>query len=511
MRNFTIEKVEQLYNKVKTLANESMRKGKWNDALNRIDLAARIAYTYNHNYMDVECEELLNTLSKNIISEPIDFIPIENRFVFYDSTGSSNRGLVHQYIRALISWDVDFLYMLGSYNPVEAKILLNEIESFPKAEIFILDSSISKERQIKSVYQKLENYKPQKALLYLTPWDVVALTSFNASTQITKYQINLTDHAFWLGAKCIDYSLEFREFGCTISEQKRGIHKDKLLLQPFYPIIIPSKFMGLPKEVTSEKVIIFSGGAYYKIYGDNDRFFYILKQILDENPTAIILFAGWGDDKPIKRFILKNKVENRLLLLGFRRDINELVEACDIYLGTYPMSGGLMSQYAAVNGKPIISYTSPSRPGEYIESIVCHNIKTKITLTYSNLDDFFVNVKKMIDDKDHRKHYSDILKEAVILPNEFNASLYQLVTTNINNRIINKQVIDYEILKKHGLVTENIYKSNLGIYFWKNLNILSLWFFPIFMIKHFPTFLPILKRKMIIFKNKISLNPIFSK
>ena len=36
--------------------------------------------------------------------------------------------------------------------------------------------------------------------------------------------------------------------------------------------------------------------------------------------------------------------------------IDAVFENCDIYLGTYPICGGLMSQYAAMHAKPILAY-----------------------------------------------------------------------------------------------------------------------------------------------------------
>ena len=53
---------------------------------------------------------------------------------------------------------------------------------------------------------------------------------------------------FWLGAKAIDYVLEFRQFGVSVSQQRRGIISQQQLLVPFYPIIDNNPFQGFPKE-----------------------------------------------------------------------------------------------------------------------------------------------------------------------------------------------------------------------------------------------------------------------
>lgn len=44
-----------------------------------------------------------------------------------------------------------------------------------------------------------------------------------------------------------------------------------------------------------------------------------------------------------------------VFLIGDRHDINEVFKHSDIFLNTYPIGGGLMTQYAAANSKPILS------------------------------------------------------------------------------------------------------------------------------------------------------------
>lgn len=64
-----------------------------------------------------------------------------------------------------------------------------------------------------------------------------------------RYQINLTDHAFWLGAHAFDYVLEFRDFGANVSRQYHHIAPHKILKQPYYPYIDRTlSFQGFPFE-----------------------------------------------------------------------------------------------------------------------------------------------------------------------------------------------------------------------------------------------------------------------
>jgi len=66
--------------------------------------------------------------------------------------------------------------------------------------------------------------------LCTTPWDISAILAFmQMSGKMKRYQINLTDHAFWLGRQAFDFCLEFRDFGANVSRIHRNIPMRKIL------------------------------------------------------------------------------------------------------------------------------------------------------------------------------------------------------------------------------------------------------------------------------------------
>jgi hypothetical protein len=154
-----------------------------------------------------------------------------------------------------------------------SKQIISEIKAYSKAELFIVDKSLTKTEKIKSISSKIIDFKPEKAFLHLYPSSVVAVTVWNSLKEVIRYQINLSDHAFWLGTKCINYSLEFRNYGCTVSYEKRNLSEDKLLIQPYYPIMQCESFIGFPQHIADDAIKIFTGGSYYKMYGKSDFFF----------------------------------------------------------------------------------------------------------------------------------------------------------------------------------------------------------------------------------------------
>lgn len=172
--------------------------------------------------------------------------------------------------------------------------------------------------------------------------------------------------------------------------------------------------------------------------------------------------------------------------MGFRGDINELFAHTDIYLGTFPLCGGLMSQYAAINSKPILAYTTPGSACNYVEGIVYHGNKQSALLTHTALDSFFAEAKKLIDNKEYREAVGRSIFDGVITPEQFNKELYHLVTTHSNIRTIGTETIDYNNHSQIYLEIENKYFHTLEKLLFYKIKIYSIRLFPCLAIKYIP-------------------------
>lgn len=420
--------ITRSYNYSKKEAGVAFRKGNPEDSLEYIELSARIAYQFNWIYADEELEKLLENISNVLIDPVANYKPIQSRFVFYDTFSTDNRALTQQYIRALMSMGRHFLYITESTKSNRhGQHIFSELAAYDKVEIFEVSQSISRTEQISIVYQKIVSYLPDKLFIHTHPWSVVAFTAFYAlPKEIIRYKINLTDHAFWLGNNALDYSIEFRARGCTLSKEMRHIPADRILLLPYYPVINEISFKGFP-EISKGKVIIFSGSSFYKVYGKNGEFFKLVKQLLNENPESVLLFAGAGEDTPIIKFIKENNFEQRFILIGNRIDINEVFKHCDIFLGTFPFGGGLMTQYAALHTKPILAYTTPELDGK-VESFVCHHNNVLLTFTDKNL--FFEEARRLIGDAEYRRKKGSEVKDCMITQKQFDELFVQTISDN---------------------------------------------------------------------------------
>lgn len=413
----TEDNTRKLFNKLKFYAVKSYNRNKIDRSLSFIKAASHTAYTFYLEFKDDEIESLLSKISYSIKkSEPLKEFS-SNKCVFYDSFSLDNKGLTQQYIRAIAKAGWDLLYITDSNkNNPRAKDIIDEIKQYNKSTVIEVPSNSDGIKRAQFIYDAIIEFNPNKLFMHISPSAVYAITVFYALPKsIEKFQINLTDHAFWAGSGCLDYSLEFRAYGASLSINKRGIPKDNVFIIPYYPIIKENDFIGLPTQC-DDKIIVLSGGAYYKIIDDEGVFFKLIKLILDVSENVVVLFAGAGDDSIFFKFIKENNYEDRLLLLGHRNDISEVFKRSDIYLNTYPFIGGLMCQYAAHNSKPILSFSSENL--SKAEEIVCQKNYEEISIF--TFDDFEDKAKKLITNDKYRKLKGDKLKKCVVDESDFN-------------------------------------------------------------------------------------------
>ena len=304
-------------------------------------------------------------------------------------------------------------------------------------------------------------------------------------SSIQRYIINLADQTFWLGKKAIDYSIEFRQFGVSISQQRRGIKPEQQLLVPFYPIDDGNPFEGFPKECTTDKVIVFSGGDLYKVLDEKRMYWRLVKRLLDDYPNIVFLFAtkiGRGVNREIAGFIKDNGFQGRFVYINYRKDINEVFKHCDIYMGTCPASGSLMSQLAAVNAKPILQYYYPGTPDDETEQAICYN--DKFSISFQDEELFMEEAHRLITDVDYRKKQGERLKKAMITPEQFNKLVADSLQTNVTQVPLEAFEVNYPLLDDRWLALEKTNSVDTMSYLYGILGKKCSWrFIPLVVIK----------------------------
>lgn len=416
--------VSGLYIKFKDKARKALERGQYDSCLKFLKAAGHTAYTFYLGFTDKEIESLLQGISENISKK--NYNGGAARCLFYDTFSQDAQGLTMQYVDAIIAAGLEMLYIteFGLEDP-RSGLLKKTLADYSKAKVITIPKNKTGMEKAQLIYDAIMDYAPDKLFMHIHPRAVEAVTAFYAlPKEITRYQINLTDHAYWVGQGCMDYIFEFRDYGASLSVGRRSFTESQVLLLPYYPMMKKTEFYGFPKE-SEGKVIIFSGASYYKIIDENDTFFKLNKAILDANLNAVTLFAGGGDTALLNRLIEKYGLQGRFIPIGQRNDIFECYKHSDIYLSSYPLGGGLMAQYAAHSSLPILALANPASSGK-IEEMVCQ--MRVVDITFNRMEDLVVEATKLINDEGYRKSRGLEMRACVIDEQEFNSSFLESIT-----------------------------------------------------------------------------------
>ena len=470
MLNLSISEIKQGYKGVKRLAQKAFSEGDYETSLKYIGKCATIAQQFNWVYADDELEGLLERIGNKLVKEPSkDYHATSNRVVFYDAFCKSFV-LALQYIEALVAARKEVLYITTADDLVKNRTgfadILDKLKVYPSVEVVIVPPGKNTER-IAYFYDAVVDFRPEQILLHMVADAVVLPALYVLPSAIKRYIINLADQTFWLGKKAIDYCIEFRQFGVSVSQQRRGIMPRQQLLIPFYPINDGNPFEGFPKECTPDKVIVFSGGDLYKVLDEKHTYWRLVKRLLDGYPDVVFLFATKirnGINYEIDRFVKDNGFEGRFIYINYRKDINEVFKHCDIYMGTCPASGSLMSQLAAVNAKPILQYYYPGTPDDETEQAICYN--EKFSISFHDEELFMEEAHRLITDGAYRKRQGERLRNAMITPEQFNKLVANTLSTNNSQVPLEPFDVNYSLLDDRWYALEKLGCVDMMSYVW---------------------------------------------
>ena len=450
---------------------QKISKGKGNN-LNWIALLSECNYYNGNVFFDEDIEKSIKLLSSRIIDKrQIMCRPEEKRVVLCDSFSVDNRGLTQQYLSALIDNNYSFLYITRNALIHETEIY-HQIDQYPNGKVLLINKKQCA-KSVNDIYKAIIDYVPSKVICHLQPWSIDYLIAICALPSfINKYNINLTDHRYWAGTQIFNYIFEFRSHGASLSVIQRHINDEKLLLMPYYPFVGNKEFQGWPKGVDVSKVIVFWGGAFAKV---NQFFLELIRDILINNANSVCCCAGTGFPNEVDRlksFIEESKLSKRWFLLGERDDIYEVVKHIDVFINTYPVGGGLMSQYAANYCKPIISFGDIREKENFIEK----QLRLSVQLTYTNRDDFLEHVGLLITDDKARDYEGKLVNEGIMNRVKFSSLFEKTIRSNSTQLPIH---IDTNVKESNYLGTSGLKRGkNNGVMILKRFGIKSIIYFP---------------------------------
>lgn len=418
----TNDKVIELIEKVKirldSIVVKELKKNNNVCALEALAAKARVLYLYNQQYKDDFIESKLIEISLLTHDTTNRHLGDKKRVLFYDGFGLDLRGLAYIYINALSKLGYRIVYVSMAK---DKKLQPNIMELLDNADIYIIGKVNNKEKRLNLLRKIFLKQKFSYAFYYAYPDDVcAAIAFFEIAGTCKRFQINLTDHAFWVGINAFDYSIEFRNYGASISHYYRNISTDKLLELPYYPVTKNIRFAGFP-FLKNNKKIIFSGGSLYKTIDKSKTFYALVEEIIKKNDDVIFWYAGQGDDRFIKE--LSKKYPEQVYYTKERKDLMEVLKHSYLYLNTYPISGALMLQYAA------LAECIPITLRRAWDDDALGILKNEEALKeiYSDFDEVVSEINRLLKDAHYYKSKKILLKKSVISEKEFICKLHNIL------------------------------------------------------------------------------------
>jgi len=416
-----VEKVNKRVSRLIAIAQKQIAAEKLDRALNTVATCALTLYTSNGRYMEPQLEECLDALARHF-PQPQDIsAPREDGVLFYDGFGLAGRGLTMIYLQALCTRrKVTLVTRLEwTESMTEAIALVKKYGG----QIYFLKGS-RKDRNIRLLQQYIGLSGARHLFMYANSDDVVVTTAFlRAGDGRIRYQINLTDHAFWIGSRCADKYIEFRDYGAAISRVYRQIPADKLVKLPFYPNIQrKGEFQGYPGDFDEEtQQLVFSGGALYKTVSQDNFYYRMVDRLLQNHPQVIFWYAGTGDGSKLEQ--LAKKHPGRVWHTRERQDLFAVMQRCVFYLSTYPICGGLMFQYAATAGKVPVTLKFDGISDDFLTDQEALGIEFD-TPTQANGE-----MTRLLTDPEYRQQKETAMAKAVPTARSFEIRLEQLLET----------------------------------------------------------------------------------
>lgn len=433
------KKVEKTEKKLKRILAYSLKNNHCETALEAIAADAELKYQWNQNYVDEELENAVEELKEKLSLPKYECKEAsENTILFYDGFGEDTRGLMLIYVQNLLAIGYHVVYVTVE----SAAGNQPGLDKISRGQNFVtqyIPYDKKYENTIRYIIDVFMRYKPLKAFLYTLPYDVAGIVVFNQFRGIVqRFQINLTDHAFWLGVNTFDYCIEFRDYGANISIQYRGIDETKIMMLPYYPYVdydVP--FEGFPFEADGHK-IVFSGGGLYKTIDKQNTFYRVVEKMLEHDLSVIFLYAGQGDDTELKKLV--EKYPDRVYHIQERKDLFQIMKRIYFYFNTYPLAGGLMTQYAVLAGK--IPVTLIRKHDNSIDGVLLNQDRIKVQ--FDSPEKCLEEIYRLLDDKDYLLNRELMLKNCVLREYEFRENLKGIVDENVSKMNYSERMIQID-------------------------------------------------------------------
>lgn len=302
------------------------------------------------------------------------------------------------------------------------------------------------ELHVKELYNKIISFNPKIIFCYIHPQDVVlvaTLALIKKNTNIKIIDINMQDHFYSLGFKFADLIIDARPAGQRITKEIRGYNntclmplQQKKISETKY--FLDSEIISLKNSLGINKNQFFTltGGAGYKFFGDNnsDYFCFVKNLLIKEKNLVHVVMSDFDENffKIVDNIFSDNKeLLERLKIIKSVPDFDIYMQACDLFIDTFPQGGALIHIDIMRNKKPSIVKINKENPVRSFEFYFPKDYQYMFD-DISKMEDATLS---LLNDKNKREELSQYLFNHYVKTYEFNIvkNKYEQIIKNYNN------------------------------------------------------------------------------
>lgn len=336
-----------------------------------IDIALHTGTGY---YSSSVIENVFLKLAQNNIADNITADFEKNSFVHVFTETAAHGGhtrVVERWIEASDDSQKHSLIITGRQTINDIPNRLKSAVENKNGEIIFFDewkSELEKAIELRKIASKYEF-----VILHIHMHDVLPIIAFgNEQFKRPVIFYNHADHLFWVGASISDKIADLREFGIDITKNKRGIDDSYNLGIPVDVKDISFISKKEAREKTNlplDKKIIFTCGSAFKYKPlANMDFLDSVMPILEKDSNTILVGVGPTIEELESWSELSKKFQGRIYALGLmpHDKLYTYIQAADVVLDSFPMSGGTALIDAVTVNRPVVTRKNPVGQFDYI-------------------------------------------------------------------------------------------------------------------------------------------------
>ena len=251
-------------------------------------------------------------------------------------------------------------------------------------------------------------------VLTIHPFDTLPTVAFGVEGGPPVLFCNHADHQFWVGASIIDVPIEYHASGGLVSSKRRGINDSKIL-----PIPLLKNPNSLHNSETARRklglkddevmMLTVARDEKYLPY-DGVDFFEVMIKFLKQHPNAKLFAVG---PEPQGRWVEASAATNGCIkALGplERQFLEELFDAADVYVSSFPCGSLTAMLEAGLHGIPLVGLQNRELPYLTGQDDVAFE---GLHVHAASVDEVFTSLEELIKNRSFRKEYAVKIREGV--------------------------------------------------------------------------------------------------